>query len=132
MWPFKSSTEWVAEFKATRSPQDSEEFVRACSLPTSPASSALAIGVRAAIAELGEVDSTYIRADDGFDDDLIKLPFWGSLDGLAIILTLQDHLGIRISDEEAQRIRNPESSSGMTVADFVTDIFDVLGDKMAT
>lgn len=120
----------VSDFKATRSPQDDEEFIRACNLPAGTKPSTIALGVRAAIAELGQVEPMYIRANDSFDDELISLPFWDSLDTYAVVLTLEEHLGIHISDNEAQQIRHPEMSRGMTVADFVTDTFKALADKI--
>lgn len=130
MWHFKSSAQMVSDFKSTRSPQGNEEFVRNCRLPAGKSTTVVALGVRATIAELGQVEPDFIRADDQFDNELISLPFWDSLDTYEVILTLQEHLGIDISDNDAQQIRHPEMSRGMTVADFASDVFNVLADKI--
>ncbi|MEQ8835940.1 MAG: acyl carrier protein [Lacipirellulaceae bacterium] len=132
MWLFKLSAQMLADFKSTRSPQEDEEFVRECNLPAGRKSSVVAIGVREAIAELGQVEPTYVRANDRFDNELVSLPFWDSLDTIEVILTLEKSIGIPITESEAQRIRHPESVRGMTVSDFVTDVYEALAEKIVT
>jgi acyl carrier protein len=131
MWAFKSSAQRLAEYKDTHSPQDDGDFVQACNLPAHPQSSAIALGVRDAVVELGEIDAPYIRASDRFDQELTHFAFWGSLDTIAVVLEFEKHLGVRISDDDAQHIRNPEMAKGVTVADFVADVFKVVSPKMA-
>ena len=131
MWPFKSSVQLVAGYKSAHLPQDDDDFVRGRSLPTHPRSSAIALGVRAAIAELGKIDVAYIRASDRFDRDLVCLPFWGSLDTIGVVLALERNLGVTICDDEAQCVRNPEVTPGVTVAEFVADVYKVIGGKLA-
>jgi len=131
MWLYKSSAHRVAEYRLTHAPQESDDFVRACNLPAHSQASAIALAVRDAIAELGAIDPVYIRADDSFDDDLATLPFWGSLDTVGVVLALEQHLSIRISDDDAQCVRHPEFSRGMAVADFVRDVFKAVRTKMA-
>lgn len=129
MWPFTSSALKVAEYSRSRTPQEPAEFVRACALPDDPNRTSIALAVRDAIAELGEIDPLLVRADDSFDRDLVNLPFWGSLDTIAVILALEKHLKTKISDDDAHSIRNPEMSHGMVVADFVRDVFQVVNTK---
>lgn len=126
MWPFKTTTKRLAEYRESHPAQKDDDFVRECGLADSPKSVAIALGVRAAIAELGEIDPTYIRASDRFDEDLVYLPFWGSLDTVGIVIALEKHLGTLISNDEAQRIRDPESEKGVTVAQFVTEVHQML------
>ncbi|MAT73082.1 MAG: hypothetical protein CMJ58_26660 [Planctomycetaceae bacterium] len=130
MWPFKSQQQRIAEFRSTHERQAADEFVRRCNLPEHPHAGAIALAVRTAIAELGSIESDYVRADSSLDDDLITLSFWGSLDTIAVVLELEQHRGVKISDDEAQRIRHPEFSS-MIVADFVRAVFMVVVDKFS-
>jgi hypothetical protein len=44
---------------------------------------------------------------------------------------LEQHLNIKISDDDAHCIRHPEFSRGMVVADFVRDVFKAVSTEMA-
>ena len=128
MW-FKTRKHFVAEFYAERGTQTDEAFVAGCCQQRDY--SAVALGVRRAIAILGEVEPEHIHHDDLFEGRLEKLPFWNSLDNVAIVLELEDELGVKISDAQAQQIRNPELDRGMTVADFVADVATALEGKIS-
>jgi acyl carrier protein len=112
------------KFLAKRAPQSDEQFVAACGIENAAAIDALKI--RKAIANLANVESNQIRAEDTFDGDLAHFDFWGSLDSIAVLLELEDCLGIRIPDCEAASISNPERKSGITVAEFVRGVLKVV------
>jgi acyl carrier protein len=126
----KGAAQRIAEFIAGRSPQSDEEFVRGCALPTQtfPQAAIIALLSRRAIARLGQIDPKYIYAEDTFRL-LEVLPFWDSLDAVDIVMTLEDELGVQIADREAEHIRNPDLTRGLTVAEFVRDVFNVVKDK---
>jgi acyl carrier protein len=107
-----------------RTTQPDSEFIARCELTGESASYALK--VRTAIANLAKVDPEYVRAQDTFDRDLAQFDFWGSLDSIAVVLELEECLGVRISDKVAGEIPNPERAPGITVAEFVRDVLHVI------
>lgn len=105
--------------------QSERDFVEACGLDARSDGERVALGVRRAIANLGGVDQKLIRANDTFNDDLVDLEFWGSLDSIELVLEVEKCLGFAISDTQAQSIPDPESIAGYTVADFVRSVVEV-------
>lgn len=111
----------IEKFLTDRQPQPDAEFVRQCGLPAHPLTPRLALGVRAVIAQLSEVDPQLIHAADAFDGPLGGLPFWDSLDSVQLLMSLEEELDVRIADHEAETIRNPELAP-CTVREFVIDV----------
>jgi hypothetical protein len=44
-------------------------------------------------------------------------------------MTLEEELGVQMTDREADKIRNQDLYKHLTVADFVRDVFRVVQDK---
>lgn len=107
-----------------RLPQTDEDFISGCGVAVS--AEGIAIGVRRVIARLGRVEPVFIHHDDRFTGEIDRLGFWDSLDALAIVLELQDELGCAIGDNAASRIRNPEMTKSLTVAEFVGDVINAV------
>lgn len=123
MW-FKSKQEKVHQFKRDRLPESDEDFVHGCALSVEDVY--VAIGVRRVIARLGDVEPAYIHHNDCFDGDIDLLPFWDSLDSLGIVMEIEEEFGVKLNDDAAQRIRNPEMVRGLRVKDFVGDVANVV------
>ncbi len=121
---FLSGKRIKQDFIGARSAQSDDDFLARCELNRGHADAA--IRVRAAIATLAGVEPGYVHAEDTFDGDLAHFDFWGSLDSVAIVLELEKQMGIPISDEQAQRIVDPESVRDLTVAQFVRSVLEAV------
>lgn len=121
---FRSGKRIKQEFLGRRIAQPEADFLAGCDLPIDRAESALR--VREAIANLAGVAPGYIHASDSFDSDLVHFDFWGSLDSIAVILELENSLGVAISESQAHEIPDPESIPGFTVADFVRKVVQIV------
>jgi len=97
---FRSAEQKVALFCKDREPQSDEQFLAECGLPADPEAARIALAVRRAVANIGSVDSQFIRADDLYPDQLGMLPFWDSIDMMAYIWELEKQLGTRFTREE--------------------------------
>lgn len=124
---FRSIKSIKREFLESRTKQSDEEFIAGCALTMESRSDA--IKVRSAIANLGRVDAGYVWSEDRFDRELVHFDFWGSLDSVAVVLELEKCLGIRIGDEQASQIPDPEQTSGLTVAEFVRSVLRIVGES---
>lgn len=121
---FNSKQRQSKAYCENRLPQTDEEFVSGCGVAGS--AEGIAIGVRRVIARLGSVDPVYIHHDARFIGEINRLDFWDSLDSIAIVMELQDELGCAIDDDAASQIRNPEMTTNLTVAEFVSDVINVV------
>jgi acyl carrier protein len=73
------------------------------------------------------VPAEFIHHDALFSSELVDLPFWDSLDAVGIALVLEEELGIELSDEQLERVRNPEHlQQNLKVSDFVADVLAVI------
>jgi acyl carrier protein len=99
---FRSAEQKVAFFCKDRAPQSDEQFLTECGLPSEPEADRVALAVRRAMAKLGSIDPTFIRADDVYPDQLAMLPFWDSVDMMGYIWELEEQLGTRFTQEELQ------------------------------
>ena len=124
---FRTADSIKQEFIQARIAQAEAEFLRRCDLPAHLEASALA--VRAAIANLAGVDVCLVHADDRFDTELLHFDFWGSLDTIAVVLELEQCLGVPISDAQSQKLPNPEFVPGPTVAEWVRRVVDELVER---
>jgi len=59
-------------------------------------------------------------------NELVHFDFWGSLDSIAVVLELENSLGIEISDEMASEIPDPERIPGFTVAQFARGVLEAV------
>jgi hypothetical protein len=99
---FRSAEQKVAFFRKDRSPQSDEQFLSECGLPAEPEADRVALAVRRAVANIGSVDSQFIRADDVYPDQLAMLPFWDSIDMMAYFWELEKQLGTRFTRKELE------------------------------
>jgi hypothetical protein len=84
----KAAAEW-----AGRSPMGDEAFLAACDVGADPVAARVALAARRVIARLATVPPTTVLPDDSFARDLVRLPFWDSLDWLGFDLELEKELG---------------------------------------
>ncbi len=103
--------------------QSSEAFLSGCLVGETEVIDALK--VREAIANLAGVAPESIRAEDRFDVELIKFEFWGSLDSIAVVHELEKCLGIKITDQVAEQIPDPEKTRDLTVGTWVQSVLEV-------
>lgn len=80
------------------------DFVTACDLPDDPIAAHVALAVRRDVANVGLVDSQFIRPEDDYPGSLEALPLWDSMDWLEFVLELEEELGIAIPDEVANEV----------------------------
>jgi hypothetical protein len=99
-WLFPSAEQKVAFFCKDRAPQSDEQFLAECHLPADPEADRVALAVRRAVANMGSIDPTFIRADDVYPDQLAMLPFWDSIDMMAYLWELEEQLGTRFTQAE--------------------------------
>lgn len=127
---WKSASEKVKEFVRERCPQSEEAFLAGCALPANDQAMRVALGVRRAIARLGRVEPAYVHGDASFWDEISDLPFWDSLDTVELVMTLEEELGVRIPNVDAEKIRNPDDNPRLTVKDFVGDVYRVVESRV--
>ena len=121
---FRSAKQIKQDFLNARTGQSEADFLTVCGVRAELEQRALR--VRAAIANLAGVDVCHIHADDKFDSELTHFDFWGSLDSIELVLELEESLDVRISDEQAHEIPDPESVPALTVADWVRRVVKIL------
>lgn len=98
-----------------RPPMSDDDFLRACEIPDEPLRVAVALAARRVIAELGTVPPETNRPDDSFAHDLVRLPFWDSLDWMGLVLGIEEKTGDRVIvsepciDEAVRAARNESS-----------------------
>ena len=104
--------------------QSDGEFVSDLRLDPDAARHALAI--RRAIARFRGIERSFVRSDQSFDD--LSMGVADSIDELDFILKLEQELGIAFHTIDLQRIRSPDGTSHLTIAQFVSDILVVMND----
>lgn len=107
----------VAEFKQGRNRQADADFLRDLGIGDNPEEREVALAVRRSVANVGLIDPLYIRADDRARDELSVLPLWDSMDWVALLMELEDELGLSIPDKEAQQIKVSDFSVRSCVKD---------------
>ncbi len=107
MFRFKTRTndDKVKRFCEGRQPKSDFEFLQELDLPNDPDAARVGLAARRAVAAVGEVDPLYIFPGDREYEELALLPVWDSMDYLALLLELEDQLGTKIPDREAESIR---------------------------
>lgn len=122
----------LKQFLAGRTPQTDADFVAACGVDAHPCGAQVALGVRKVIAQLGGIESyeTYVRSENRFQHELALLDFWDSLDTVMVVLSLEETLRVKISDDEAAKISNPEERKELSVCQFVMDVLAIVSPKM--
>ena len=113
----KGSHAKVADFKKGRERQSDEDFLRDLGFGDSAEEREVALAVRRAVANVGLIDPLYIRADDRERDELSVLPLWDSMDWVALLMELEDELGLAIPDKEAEKIKVSDFSVRSCVRD---------------
>jgi acyl carrier protein len=97
-----------------------EQFISACRAKGAQCPKEIILGIRRVIARLGKIDDSFINSGDTFDCDLIHLPFWDSLDAIAIVMELEVEFQTEINDKALSEMLNPDlARKGTTVADAV-------------
>ncbi len=61
-------------------------------MPDDPEAVRIALAVRRAVAGVGLIDPSFIRASDRFPEELGVLPLWDSMDWMSLILELEREL----------------------------------------
>ena len=124
---FWSSRRIKRTFASSRSPESATDFLAQSGV--APELSEVALTIRSAIANLAGVEPTLIHANDNFDEDLAHYDFWGSLDTVAVVLELEECLRIKLTENQTHRIPHPEFVPGMTVAEFVRCVAQIVSEK---
>jgi hypothetical protein len=119
----------VEKFRRGRIRQSDEDFVNECGLANDPAARDIALAVRRAVANVGLIDSQFIRVDDKYPGTLDVLPLWDSMDWVAFELELEEETGHKITDVGGILLGIYESSKVVTVSELVTAVCSVLLDK---
>lgn len=86
---------------------------------------AIALAVRAELAELGKVPPESVTASTRFYPDLEDLPFYDSPDDLAYLFSMEKILGMKLSPEALTLeypIRLPSRVGDLTVGDMIDDL----------
>ena len=101
----KGSHAKVAAFKKGRERQSDGDFLRDLGITDDGEEREVALAVRRAVANVGLVDPLYIRADDREQDELSVLPVWDNMDWVALVMELEDELGLAIPDRAREGIK---------------------------
>jgi hypothetical protein len=90
----------VDHFKGDRVRWSDEQFLKECN--NSPASdlARTAVAVRRCVADVGLIDSMFIRPNDCFPGNLDVLPLWESMDFIDLVLRIQDELSVEWTDRQ--------------------------------
>jgi acyl carrier protein len=116
----------VADFRKARSRQTDEEFLAQCGLSDTPQARRVALAVRRAAANVGLVDSQFIRVDDDYPGSLELLPLWDSMDWLEFFLELEEELGEKLADKE---LLTSFGKSRVTVKEMATRVYDTIAER---
>lgn len=120
---FKPAHSKVDEFRAGRTRQPDDEFLRECGLEPSTAAAEIALAVRRAVAAVGLVDPLFVRCDDSYPGTLDVLPLWDSMDWLSFAFELERELGRSVRWEPSEIVRHSRS---VTVSDLIAHVQGVL------
>lgn len=115
---WRTADEMAADFAADRTPETDEHFIAACNLPDTPEAVRVSLAVRRSVASYGMIDPKFIRATDGYPNELVELSGWDSIDFLAWIFELERELEMPISRKAFRDIRQP-----FTVKDLVSAVY---------
>jgi hypothetical protein len=98
-------------------PTDERKFLAELGLTADSQQARDAMAIRSAIAELGEVPSTSIRAEHRFFPDLKHLPFYDSIDFLGLILETEKKTNFKIKQIHNDKLYDLIANG--TVADYI-------------
>lgn len=121
---FKPARIKVWDFRRGRQRETDDQFFLACNLPNTPWARRVALAVRRAAANVGMVDSQFIRVDDSYPGTLELLPLWDSMDWTEFTVEFEHELGQRIPENFI--LPDPKS---VTVAELATALFGVLREE---
>jgi acyl carrier protein len=128
--PFRFSKTRIKIYRATTEQQSDNEFIIGCGLPQTTNTNKFVLDVRSVIAELGKIESSYIRYNASFMYEIHYLPFWDSLDAIEMIMALEEKLKFDITDGEIAKMQNPDLTGEWTVKDLIKDIYAAIKDKI--
>ena len=127
-WLCPNHWQQVADFCRGRSRQPDQQFLDECGLPPDdPEAARIALAVRRAVAQIGLIDSQFIRADDVYPDQLGALPLWDSMDWAAFTWALEDQLGQRFV-EPGEVI----AGDRVSVKQMAADVYRILNSRANT
>jgi hypothetical protein len=119
----------VAYFQQQTLPQAECEFLRLCFEPCSDSQRQVALGIRLAIAKLGQVEPAYIRSDVCFAD-LNPLPQWEycgdvGFDTMIFIDAIAVNLDVCFSSDELRvaTVRDPDIDPSMKIYEFIQEFY---------
>jgi acyl carrier protein len=115
---WRTADEMAADFAADRMPEPDEQFIAACDLPDTPDAVRVALAVRRSVANYGMIASEFIRATDGYPEELVELSGWDSIDFLAWVFELERELGMSVSREAFKDIRQPFTVKDLVLATY--------------
>ena len=115
---WRTADEMAADFAADRTPETDEQFIAACDLPETPEAVRVALAVRRSVASYGMIAPKFIRATDGYPDELGELSGWDSIDFLAWIFELERELDMPVSREAFNDIRQPFTVKDLVLATY--------------
>lgn len=106
-----------------------------CSLPDTDEVRRIVSATIQTIARLGATTASEIKPNATFES-MDKMPFWRAcgdvgFDTQKLAEALQLELGMRFTEKQLQRIRDPDLNVGMTVAEFVRDVYTAMSDSKA-
>jgi len=115
----------IKRFEAA-TPNTDDDFLIALGLSASSDDGRIALAIRSAIAELGQVPTTAIRANHRFFPDLEHLPFYDSIDFVGLILETETKTGVAINSDYNDRLY--EKVVNGTVRDYVLAVLRCMQD----
>lgn len=126
----------VAEFVVTRVPQSEGDFFAACMPDAPPEWLRWSSAIRWAIARFGRGHPRFVHADDRFSD-LMALPNWCNrgdafFDPVGLVMLIEDAVGRKFRDEEAERLPNVDTYDDLPVAEFLRKAVELCASKAAT
>ena len=113
---WRTADEMAADFAADRTLETDEQFIAACDLPDNAEAVRIAMAVRRSVASYGMIDPKFIRAIDGYPDELVELSGWDSIGFLAWIFELERELEMPVSSDAFRDIRQPFTVKELVLA----------------
>ncbi len=119
----------LSEFSNNVSRQSDQDFVEKCFEKACQKKMTIALSIRNAIANLGNIQPEFIHAESSFEE-LDLLSFWeccgdAGFDTILFVEAIEKELNLKLTDKQLQScsVQDPDLNIKLKICDFVQDFY---------